>query len=341
MIISLPFEEIDVMGCRVVNPAPGLLLKRFSSDAAADDTSLCFIENEEAASRLGKKKVGAIITFQELDNPSPQIICEAPREFFFHLVSRFAFARPPEGLHPTAVIGEGCRIHTSASIGPGCLLGNRVSIEENVVLKAGVILGDDVRVGKGTRIFSGVVIYEDCQVGEDSILHSGTIIGSDGFGYMEKDGTLVKIPQVGRVRIGNRVEIGANCTIDRATLDETVIEDDVKIDNLVQIAHNVTVKRHSRIAAQSGVAGSSSIGEWAVLAGQAGVGDHCNIADRVILTAQAGIAGSLEKSGIYSGSPARPMNEHYRVLAYQNRLETMWKRIKELEKKIDAYEKDH
>ena len=341
MLITLLFEEISIPGSRIIHPAPGRILKRFASAAAADESSLCFIETDEAAAQLGQRPVGAVVTFRELDNPSPQFICDDPRTRFFRLVAGQAFAPASQGIHPAAVIGADCSIHKTASVGPGAILGDHVTLEEGVSIGAGVIVGKDCIIGARTRIFPGVVLYEDTRVGEECVIHSGTVIGSDGFGYMETEETLVKIPQVGRVRIGNRVEIGANCTIDRATLDETVIEDDVKIDNLVQIAHNVTVQRCARIAAQSGVAGSSSIGRWAVLAGQAGVGDHCCIGDRVILTAQAGIAGSLEKAGVYSGSPARPMSEQYRILAYQNRLEAMWKKIKELEKKLDTYEKDH
>ncbi|MBN2726602.1 UDP-3-O-(3-hydroxymyristoyl)glucosamine N-acyltransferase [Candidatus Mcinerneyibacteriota bacterium] len=341
MLISLLFEEISIPGSRIVHPAPGRMLRRFASASIADEESLCFIETEEAALQLGCRPVGAVVTFRELDNPSPQFICDDPRTQFFRLVARQAFAPVSQGIHPAAVIGDKCSIHDTASVGPGSVLGDHVTLGEGVSLGAGVIVGKDSIIGARTRIYPGVVLYEDTRVGEDCIIHSGTVVGSDGFGYMEAGETLVKIPQVGRVRIGNRVEIGANCTIDRATLDETVIDDDVKIDNLVQIAHNVTIKKCARIAAQSGVAGSSSIGNWAVLAGQAGVGDHCRIGDRVILTAQAGIAGSLEKAGVYSGSPARPMSEQYRILAYQNRLEAMWKKIKELEKKLDTYEKDH
>ncbi len=339
MAFEINISELDIPGGRLINVSPGDTFRSFASSAAADDAAACFVEKPDAAP--AGRRVGLIVTSAEIKgNDSPQLICASPRQVFFELVARYALPARKSGMHETAVAGAGCIVDPSAYIGPYAVLGDGCVIGRDAVIEAHAALGDGVRIGEGTRVCSGAVIYADVSLGKNCIIHGGCVLGSDGYGFAETPDGLVKIPQVGTIRIGNDVEIGANCCIDRATLDETVIEDGVKIDNLVHIAHNVTVGQNTRITAQCGIAGSSTIGRWVVLAGQAGVGDHCSIGDHVVLTAQAGTAGSIPKPGVYSGTPARPMKDQYRIMAYQSKLETMWNRIKELEKRLDDYEKD-
>ncbi|MCQ2284084.1 MAG: UDP-3-O-(3-hydroxymyristoyl)glucosamine N-acyltransferase, partial [Bacteroidales bacterium] len=195
-----------------------------------------------------------------------------------------------------------------------------------------VCLGDNVKIGDRTTLNSGVKVYAGCEIGSDCILHAGSVIGADGFGFAQQDGQYLKIPQIGNVVVGNNVEIGANTCIDRATMGSTVIADNVKIDNLVQIAHNVQVGEGTAFAAQTGVAGSTKIGAHCIFAGQVGVAGHITIADQTVVGAQAGVSHSL-KSGMYLGSPAMPGAEERKLIVYRRKLPEMYQDIKELKNK--------
>lgn len=229
-------------------------------------------------------------------------------------------------------------IAESAKIGQNVYIAEFASIGENVVVGNGariyphVCLGDNVKIGDRTTLNSGVKVYAGCEIGSDCILHAGSVIGADGFGFAQQDGQYLKIPQIGNVVVGNNVEIGANTCIDRATMGSTVIADNVKIDNLVQIAHNVQVGEGTAFAAQTGVAGSTKIGAHCIFAGQVGVAGHITIADQTVVGAQAGVSHSL-KSGMYLGSPAMPGAEERKLIVYRRKLPEMYQDIKELKNK--------
>ena len=226
----------------------------------------------------------------------------------------------------TATVGENVYIGEFASIGEHAVVGNGASIFPQTVV------GDNVRVGERTTLYAGVKVYADCVIGSDCILHAGAVIGADGFGFAPQDGQYLKIPQIGNVIIGNNVEIGANTCIDRATMGSTKIEDNVKIDNLVQIAHNVIVGEGTGMAAQVGVAGSAKIGRHCIFAGQAGVAGHITIDDGTVVGAQAGVSHSL-KPGMYLGNPAIPLGEERRLIVYRRKLPDLFNDVRDLKKK--------
>jgi UDP-3-O-[3-hydroxymyristoyl] glucosamine N-acyltransferase len=245
-----------------------------------------------------------------------------------------------EGIDDTAFIDESAEIGSNTAIGKNvvvsknCKIGNNVKIFHNTVISENVIIDDDC------LIFSNVSIREDCKIGKRVIIHSGTVIGSDGFGYTpDENGIYNKIPQIGNVVLEDDVEIGSNVSIDRAALGSTTIKKNAKIDNLVQIAHNVTIGENTVISAQTGVSGSTKVGNNSILAGQVGLVGHIEIGDKVIVGAQAGVSKSLTKPGTYSGSPAQELKDRLRLEAQVRNLPKYAQRIKELEKKIGELEK--
>jgi len=239
-----------------------------------------------------------------------------------------------EGVHPTAVIGRGVRLGRGVGVGPYAVVGpdtrvgDRVWIGPHVVVGAGCELADDVVLHPHVTLYPGTV------VGARSILHAGVRAGVDGFGYVFMDGQHRKVPQVGRCVIGADVEIGANVTIDRGSIGATEVDDDVKIDNLVHIAHNVRIGAHSIVVAQVGIAGSTVVGEGVTLAGQAGIIGHARIGDRATIAAQAGVFGDVPPGAVYSGYPARPHREALRAQAALFRLPGLLKRIRALERAL-------
>lgn len=223
---------------------------------------------------------------------------------------------------PSATIGENVYIGEFASIGEHAVVGNGASIFPQTVI------GDNVRVGDRTTLYAGVKVYADCVIGNDCILHAGAVIGADGFGFAPQDGQYLKIPQIGNVVVGNNVEIGANTCIDRATMGSTCIGDNAKIDNLVQIAHNVTIGEGTGMAAQVGIAGSAKVGRHCILAGQVGVAGHITVDDGTVIGAQSGVTHSL-KQGTYLGSPALPLQEEKRLIIYRRKLPSLFSDVKE------------
>ncbi len=240
------------------------------------------------------------------------------------------------GIHRTALIGEGCNIDDSASIGPYCVIGRKVTIGKHVKIEAGCNIGDEVEIGENTRLCARVTLYHKVRLGKRVLLHSGSVIGSDGFGNANERGIWHKIYQLGRVIIGNDVEIGANTSIDRGAIDDTIIEDGVKIDNQVQIGHNVYIGAHTAIAGCVGIAGSTKIGRHCMIGGGVGISGHIEIADRVIITGMTSVGKSITTpGGIYASAiTAVPHRAWWRILARIMSLEKLTNRIKALEKKL-------
>jgi len=243
-------------------------------------------------------------------------------------------------------------IDTSASIDPSAKIGNNVTIGKNVVISSGCIVGDNsiihhnsvlmenVKIGTNCLIYPTITIREECIIGNNVIIHSNTCIGSDGFGYLpDSKGVYEKIPQVGNVVIEDDVEIGSNVSIDRAALGSTIIKKGVKIDNLVQIAHNVVIGEHTAIAAQAGISGSTKIGKNCMIAGQAGFVGHIEVSDRVIVGAQSGVSKPISKPGKYRGSPADDMATQLRTEAHLRNITSYVEKIKKLEEKIASLER--
>jgi UDP-3-O-[3-hydroxymyristoyl] glucosamine N-acyltransferase len=228
--------------------------------------------------------------------------------------------RPEPGIHPTAQIDPTAQVAESTAIGPFCSVGPGTVIEAGCWLDAGVVVGAGVRIGEDTVLKPHVVIGDRCILGPRNLAQPGAVLGSDGFGLVQDGECFRRIPHIGIVRTGSDVEIGANTTIDRAALGETFIADGVKIDNLVQVGHNVAIGRHTRIAAQTGISGSVRIGEYVVMGGQAGIVDHVVIGARARLSARAGVIGDVPQGELYSDFPARPHRQFLRAAAALHRL---------------------
>lgn len=230
----------------------------------------------------------------------------------------------------SASIGKDIFVGAFVSIGENCKIGNNVTIHPNTQI------GDNVSVGDGSIIYSNVSIYSDCVVGKNNIIHSGAVIGADGFGFApDEEGHYHKIPQIGNVVLGDDVEIGANTTIDRATMGATHIGDGVKIDNLVQVAHNVEVGEYTAIAAQTGIAGSTKVGRRCIFGGQVGITGHISIADGTILGAQTGVSGNINEGGkVWAGSPVLPIDTFRRSSVLIRKLPDIVHTVYDLEKKL-------
>ena len=241
-----------------------------------------------------------------------------------------------QGISSLASISESAKIGENVYIAPFVVIGDNCEIGDNCMLYDGVSVGDGAKVGNDTILYAHVTIYHDCRVGNNCILHSGCVIGADGFGFAPTPEGYNKIPQMGIVTIEDNVEIGANTCIDRATMGSTIIHSGVKLDNLVQIAHNDEIGSHTAMAAQVGVAGTTKIGEWCIFGGQAGITGHCTIGDRTTVGPQCGTIGSLKGGETVLGSPAMDAKEYIRAAAYLKRLPEMNKTIKELKKEIEA-----
>lgn len=253
------------------------------------------------------------------------------------LMTMYEASKPKkQGISPlasiagSAKIGEGCYVAPFAVIGEGCEIG------DNCYIGDGVSVGDGARIGNDTILYAHVTVYHDCRIGNGCILHSGCVIGADGFGFAPTADGYNKIPQTGIVVIEDNVEVGANTCIDRATMGSTIIHSGVKLDNLVQIAHNDEVGSHTAMAAQVGIAGSTKIGQWCIFGGQAGISGHSTIGDRTTVGPQCGTIGNLKGGETLLGAPAMDAKEYIRISAYMKRLPAMDKKIKELTKELEA-----
>jgi UDP-3-O-[3-hydroxymyristoyl] glucosamine N-acyltransferase len=234
------------------------------------------------------------------------------------------------GVAPTARIGKGAVIGERVSIGEYAVVGPDAKLAAGVTIGAHCVIGEGVSIGEGTRLWAGATIYPGATLGARTIVHSGVRIGCDGFGYVFRDGVHNKIPHVGRCIIGDDVEIGANTTIDRGSIDDTVVGNGTKIDNLVHIAHNVRIGEKCLIMAQVGIAGSVTVGDGAILAGQAGISGHISIGAGARLAAQAGVFGDVPAGESWSGYPARPHRESLRASAALFKLAGMMRRLEKL-----------
>jgi UDP-3-O-[3-hydroxymyristoyl] glucosamine N-acyltransferase len=270
----------------------------------------------------------------------PLLRVKNPKLAFARAIELF-YVRPyqPTGIHERAIIGKNAVIGAEPSIHPYVVIADEVKIGDRVTLYPGVSIGKGTTIGDDAVIYSNVNIRENLQIGNRVIIHAGATIGSDGFGYVTEDGIHYKIPQVGSVIIGDDVEIGANSTIDRATLGNTVIKRGTKIDNLVQVAHNVTIGEHCFLIAQAGVAGSCTLGNYVVLAGQVGLNDHINIGDRAVVTAQSGVLKDVEPGQVMSGTFAMPQRDWLKVQANMRKLPELKKEVTDLRSQVQALRK--
>ena len=311
-------------------------------DAAPGDVT--FVAHPRYASNAASTKASAVIVAKNWTRPCPALAlirADDPDRAFAQIA--ILFAPPPvilpPGIHATAVIAEDVQLGVDVRIGPHCVLEPGVKVGDRTSLYAGCYLGHGVTIGSDTKLYPHVTAREYCQIGNRNIIHSGTVIGSDGFGYhVDEQGIRTKIPQIGIVVIGDDVEIGANVTVDRARFGRTRIGNGVKIDNLVQIAHNVIIGDHAVVVAQVGIAGSSEIGAHAVLAGQAGVGGHVVVGEWVVVGGQAAVTKDVPPKTFVSGYPAMPHEKATRIHAHVMRLPELKERVGKLEKRLQLLE---
>ncbi|NTV10257.1 MAG: UDP-3-O-(3-hydroxymyristoyl)glucosamine N-acyltransferase [Zoogloea sp.] len=321
---------------------PALEISRIASLENATAGDIAFLSNPKLQPQLDASGASAFILGPDAAGLTdrPRIVTRNPYLYFARTAQ---VLNPPKsaavGVHPSAVVDSA--LPATVSVGPHVSIGRDCMIGEGVVIGPGCHLGDRVVIGAGSRLNAHVVIYDGCLIGERAIVHSGAVIGADGFGFArDADGSWVKIPQIGRVVIGNDVEIGANTTIDRGALDDTVIADGVKLDNLIQVAHNVHIGMHTAMAGQSGIAGSSRIGARCMIAGQAGISGHLKVGDDIVVSAATVIAKSVDKPGMYTGMlPQMPHGDWVKNFAHLRRLDSMADRIRQLEKRLAEVEK--
>jgi UDP-3-O-[3-hydroxymyristoyl] glucosamine N-acyltransferase len=306
--------------------------------AGPDD--LAFLASERHLKNRQRLSIGALLVGKRLlEITSPQIVVDNPAYAFARAVQRF-FVTPyrPRGVAQAFIRGEAVTIGQDVSIWPGVTVGDRVSIGDRVTLYPGVFVGDDSIIGDDAILYPNVVVREGCRLGKRVIVHSGTVIGGDGFGYIQHQGRHHKIPQLGGVLIEDDVELGANVAVDRATFGNTVIKQGTKIDNLVQIAHNVVVGEHSILVAQVGIAGSTTLGRYVMVGGQAGLADHLQIGDQVMIAAKSGVTRNLEPNQIVSGAPVMPHATFLKAQAVIPQLPELRQRVRGLEERLAKLE---
>lgn len=308
----------------------------------AEEGDLTFLANSKYLHLMDTTKAAAIITSRDIDRaPKPIIRTDNPSLAFAKMVSFLAPNEQvhPSGIHQTAVIGKNVKLGRDVALQPYVVLDDNVEVGDRTVIYAGCYIGHHTRVGADCLIYPNVAIRERVEIGSRVIIHSGTVIGSDGFGFATVKGVHHKIPQIGTVVVEDDVEIGANVTIDRARFGKTSIGRGTKIDNLVQIAHNVIVGENSIIVAQAGISGSTTIGKGVTLAGQAGLVGHITIGDNAVIAAQAGVTKSVAPNTCVSGYPAKAHDKAKRINACVQRLPELFKAIKQLEDKIGELER--
>jgi UDP-3-O-[3-hydroxymyristoyl] glucosamine N-acyltransferase len=314
---------------------PSVSLTGFAPADRAQAGDLTFAENDVFFAQAEQSAATAIIAeARQTSDQKILIRVKNPRVAFAKALALF-FPEPKfaAGIHPSAVVAASAVIDPSAHVGPHCVIDERVRLGTNVVLQGGNFIGDDSVLGDDTRLFPQVTLYPRTEIGRRVRIHAGAVIGSDGYGYVLDNGVHRKVPQIGQVIIGDDVEIGANVTVDRGALGATKIGRGTKIDNLVQIAHNVIIGEHCLLIAQVGVAGSTRLGNYVILAGQAGVAGHLKIGNQVTVAAQSGVMTDIPDGEKWLGAPAQPDRQTKRQLIALTQLPELIRRVAELEKK--------
>ena len=306
------------------------------------DNQILYIEDKKYIEKAKARNPAALIVPRGVvPGDIPFIEVDNPKLAFIRLLELFNPVAVAPGIDENALIDNKAIIGQNASIMAGAVIMSGAEIGNNCMIYPNCVIETDVSIGHNTILYSGVIIRERCIIGENCIIHSGVVIGADGFGFHDEGQDKMKIPQIGIVKIGNHVEIGANCTIDRATIDATEIGDHTKFDNLVHIAHNVKIGEKCIFAAQAGISGSVTIGNRVIILGQVGLVDHISIADDTIIMPQSGVANDMKKPNIVFGTPARPIKEHHKINAALKYLPDLLKRVRKLEEKLaTSKEKD-
>jgi UDP-3-O-[3-hydroxymyristoyl] glucosamine N-acyltransferase len=337
---SVPLSEIArVVGGRLV-AGDDVAITGVSSLEEAVEGDLAYVDGPRALAAALASRASAFVVARPLPELSrPQIVADDVRYAFVRAVERFFLRRRQlEGIAREVATGTDVEIGPDVAMGPFVTIGDRTRVGARARLHAGVFVGDDVQIGEDSILYPNVTVREGTVIGRRVIIHSGSVVGSDGFGYVPHEGRHHKIPQLGHVVIEDDVELGANVTVDRATFGRTVIRQGTKVDNLVQIAHNVAVGPHAILVAQVGIAGSTRLGSHVVVGGQAGFADHLDIGDRAMVAAQAGVAADVGEGEIVSGSPAQPHATSLRIHQLIRRLPELRQELRDLSDRVAALE---
>jgi UDP-3-O-[3-hydroxymyristoyl] glucosamine N-acyltransferase len=342
-------EIAELVGGRVAGDG-AVVITGISGIKEAHEGDLTFLANPKYLSLVHTTRASAVIVGPDVViEGKPVIVTDNPSLSFVKVVELIKANLTPRitGVHPTAVVSPDAVIGEDVGIGPYVVIGSGAVIGRGTVICAGVFIGDKTSVGEDCLIYPNVTLREDITVSDRVIIHSGSVIGSDGFGYIASGDTHIKVPQMGTVTVGSDVEIGSCVTIDRARFDRTVIGAGTKIDNLVQIAHNVRIGENCLIIALAGIAGSATIGNNVIIAGQVGVAGHITVGDRVVAAAQAGVAKNIPAGMMVSGYPAEEHKKAARILGHVHRLPhyveelfTLREKMRILEEKLECLEKN-
>jgi UDP-3-O-[3-hydroxymyristoyl] glucosamine N-acyltransferase len=339
MEISLG-ELVARLGGELVGDAT-IRVRQIASLGAARPGEIAFLSNPKLIAALSSSAASAFILSPKAAGLTERARILTPDPYLYFARAAQLFnppKRPATGVHPSAVVLS--PLPASVSVAPQAVIGEGCEIGEDCVIGAGCVLGDGVRLGAGSLLHAGVKIYDNCEIGARAIIHSGAVVGADGLGFArDADKHWVKIPQIGRVIVGDDVEIGANTTIDRGALDDTVIGNGVKLDNLIHVAHNCRIGDDSIMAAMVGMAGSSVVGKRVMAGGKAGFAGHLEVADDVTVSADTNVTKSIDKAGVYTSMiPLQAHADWIRNFSHLRRLDAMAERLRELEKKLGAKE---
>lgn len=321
-------------GCELAGDPAGVVT-HVATLAHADSASVSFFSNPAYRRELGRTRAGAVVLREAdvADCPVTALVAADPYLAFARIA---ALLHPPEslppGIHASAVIDPSARVEASAHVAPHAVVGPGSTIGPHAAVGPNTVVGPRCTIGAHTRLHANVTLVQDVAIGERCIVHPGAVIGADGFGNAMSDTGWVKVPQVGGVRIGDDVEIGANTTVDRGAIEDTVIENGVRIDNLVQIAHNVRLGEHTAMASLSGISGSTVVGKRCMFGGQSGVVGHITICDDVVVGGATMISKDIREPGFYTGSfPAEKDKDWKRKVARFRRLDELARRVRKLE----------
>jgi UDP-3-O-[3-hydroxymyristoyl] glucosamine N-acyltransferase len=304
---------------------PDLRVSRVATLTHAEPGALSFLANPRYRRQMESTRATAVVLGPENAAGCPVAALIDPNPYLAY--ARVAALLHPAheaapGIHPSAVVSESAHIAASASVAPLALIEDGAHIGERVLVGPGCIVQRGARVGADSRLIARVNLYPGVQIGQRCILHAGAVVGADGFGFAASAGTWIKVPQVGGVRIGDDVEIGANTTIDRGAIEDTVVEDGVKLDNQIQVGHNVTIGAHTAVAGCVGISGSTTIGQRCMIGGGVGIAGHLTIADDVVVTGCSLVSASIKQAGSYSsGMPAVETRLWRRMVAHLRRLD--------------------
>ncbi len=340
-MLQLSITEIaKITGAETTAPADTKITSLCALDEAQPG-GICYLTSVEKTDVLSDLKASAVIVpLEAKDKQLPfagALLYAKEPEWAFILLMKYVDAlrtKHTPGIHPTAIISPKAKLGTNVSVGAYTVIEDGVTIGDNTVIFAQCFIGQNVSIGKNCYIYPQVVIREDCVLKDYVILQAGAKIGADGFGFTFHEGRHQKIPQIGNVVLGNDVEVQANACVDRAKISSTVIGDNTKIDNLVQVGHNVRVGQSSIFCAQVGIAGTTEVGNGVILAGQVGLAGHMKIGDRVQVGAQSGVIGSLAPGKTYFGCPAIPQKEAFKQMAVVQKLPEIYKEFKQIKKQL-------